>query len=309
MARGVGWRHALPGMAPLRRPRSNGASPIRGARANDNDEERSLESIEEQLDREAASTDLVDVPAAVVCLVCGEVDCTGCEDRDLSRSGIVAIVAWERPGVPVLTRLWATARSSTRDAESFFELLPDGPVLPALRFAAICELLATTSMLLLVLPVAAIVAPEWLKHLAFDPHARSIALRVLFLGVPAFAGLLVFAHAVHALFIDMGASASGARRSRSRALRFGLYACGWDLVMGPLGALVVALKEGLGAAWGVLDLVSVPTRATHAFLRGCYHLEGERANKALATASTGAVVSTFVGLIAIIAALLALAFA
>jgi hypothetical protein len=297
------------GMAPLRRQQkraSDGATPLTGgAQANDND--RSLESIEERLDREAG--ELLDVPAAVVCLVCGGLDCTGCEDRDLSRSGIVAIVAWERPAMPALTRLWSTARSTTRDAESFFELLPDGPVMPALRFAAICELLAAFSMLMLVLPVAALVAPDWLRHLAFDPHARGIALRVLFLGVPAFAALLVFAHAVHALSIDIGAGKSGARRARSRALRFGLYACGWDLVMGPLGAVIVGLKEGAAAAIGVLDLVSVPGRATRAFLRGCYRLEGERAKKALATATTGAFVSTLVGLIAIVASLFALLFA
>ena len=296
-------------MAPLRRRRSDGAPPIDGARANDNDEERSLESIEERLDREAASTELVDVPAAVVCLVCGELDCTGCEDRDLSRSGIVAIVAWERPAMPALTRLWATARSTTRDAESFFELLPDGPVLPAFRFAAICELLAVGSMLVLCLPVIALAAPEWLRHVAFDPQARSIALRAVFLGVPALAGFLVFAHAVHALAIDVGATRCGARRARTRALRFGLYACGWDLVMGPLGALVVAFKEGPGAALAVLDVVSVPARATKAFLRGCYRLEGERSKKALASATTGAVMATVIGLIAFVAALVAIALA
>lgn len=284
-----------------------------GARANDNDladakADGSLESIEERLDREAASTELVDVPAAVVCLVCGELDCTGCEERDQSRSGIVAIVAWERTAVPALTRLWATARSTTRDAETFFELLPDGPVMPALRFAAICELLAAASMLLLVVPIAAVVAPDWLKHVALDPHARGIALRVVFLGVPAVATFLVFAHAVHGLSIDVGATASGARRARSRALRFGLYACGWDLVLGPLGVVVVALKEGLAAAWNILDLVSVPARSTRAFLRGCYRLEGERANKALATATTGVLVATLLGLAGVIATVLTLAF-
>lgn len=304
------------GMALLNRRTSIGASPHlppegRGAQAIDNnlaDAERSLESIEERLDREAASSDLIDVPAAVVCLVCGEADCTGCEDRDLSRSGIVAIVAWERPMMPALTRLWATARSTTRDAESFFEVLPDGPLMPALRFAAICELLASFSMLLLVIPVAAVVAPEWLRHLAFDPHARSLMLRIVFLGVPAFAALLVFAHAVHALAIDVGASSSGARRARSRALRFGLYACGWDLVMGPLGAVIVTFKEGLAAGLGVLDLVTVPGRATRAFLRGCYRLEGERAQKALATATTGVVMATLFGVVAVIASLFALLF-
>lgn len=306
-------------MAQRSRRTSNGASPPvladGGARANDNDladaarSLESIESIEQQLDREAASSELLDVPAAVVCLVCGELDCTGCEDRDLSRSGIVAIVAWERPAMPALTRLWATARSTTRDAESFFELLPDGPVMPALRFAAICELLASFSMLLLIIPVAAVVAPEWLRHLASDPHAQGLVLRVVVLGVPAFAALLVFAHTVHALAIDVGASASGARKARSRALRFGLYACGWDLVMGPLGAVVVTMKEGLAAGLGVLDLVSVPGRATRAFLRGCYRLEGERAKKALATATTGVVIATLFGVVAVIAALFALIFA
>jgi len=292
---------------PVRR-RSVGAFPT-GARANDNDERVLEESLEERLDREALTTDLVDVPAAVVCLVCGEVDCAGCEDRDLSKSGIVAIVAWERPGLPALMRLWSTARSTTRDADTFFELLPDGPVLPALRFAAVSELLAVGSMLIAFLPVAALLAPDWLRHVALDPHARSIALRVLFLGVPGFAAFLVFLHTVHALAIDLGAARSGSKRSRSRALRFGLYACGWDLVMGPLGAVVVSFKEGLGAGLGVLGLARVPGRSTRAFLRGCYRLEGAHAKKALATATTGVVIATTLGLIAVLAALFVLALA
>lgn len=309
-------------MAPLRRRKSGAATPLFGARANDNDQARApaasqaLESIESRLDAlespappSDSASDLVDVPAAVVCLVCGEADCTGCEDRDLSRSGIVAIVAWERPGLPAMTRLWSTARSTTRDAESFFELLPDGPVLPALRFAAICEMLATASMLLLIVPIAAVLKPEWLRHVVFDAPARSLALRVIFLGVPVLASFLVFAHTIHALFIDIGAAKSGARRSRSRALRFGLYACGWDLVMGPLGAVIVAFKEGLAAAAGVLELVDVPRRATHAFLRGAYRLEGERAKNAVASASTGAIIATMFGFVAVVGAIIALSLA
>jgi len=294
------------GMALPSRRRSVGAFPV-GARANDNDEPALEESLEQRLDREALTTDLVDVPAAVVCLVCGELDCAGCEDRDLSRSGIVSIIAWERPGLPALTRLWSTARSTTRDPECFFELLPDGPVLPALRFAAICELVATGTMLLTLLPVGVVLAPEWLGHVARDPHARNIALRVLFLGVPAFAAFLVFLHTVHALAIDLGAVRSGSKRSRSRALRFGLYACGWDLVMGPLGAAIVAFKEGPVAGLGVLGLASVPGRATRAFLRGCYRLEGEAAKRALGTSSAGVVLATALGLIALLTAIVALA--
>src|SRR4051812_28433955 len=184
------------------------------------------QSLEEWLDSDG-SGDLVDeIPAAVTCIRCGEPDCAGCEDTDLSRSGIVSIVAWERPTTPVLNRLWSTARSSTRDAEAFFELLPDGPLMPAFRFAATCELLASGAAFLGFLAVAAVVAPDWVRHVALDPNARSMALRALVLGLPAFAGLLVVAHAAHGLSIDAGARKQGARPARSRALRFGLYACG-----------------------------------------------------------------------------------
>jgi hypothetical protein len=268
------------------------------------------ESLEERLDRESASADLLDVPAAVVCARCGDADCAGCESQDASRSGIVAIVAWERPAMPMFARLWSTARSTTRDAEGFFELLPDGPVGPAFRFAATCELLAASAMLLAFLPVAAVVAPGWLTHLALDPGARSVALRVFFLGVPAFAALLVVAHAAHGLSIDVGARRNGARSARSRALRFGLYACGWDLVIGPLGAVVVAMKEGASAALGLGQLAAgLPTRATRAFLRGCYRLEGDPAKRALGTSYVGAFVATVVGALVIFAAILALLFA
>jgi hypothetical protein len=189
--------------------------------------------------------------------------------------------------------LWSTARATTRDAEGFFELLPDGPIMPALRFAALCELLATTAAFAGFVVVAAVVAPEWSKHVVLDPSARSMTLRLVVLGVPAFAALLVAAHAAHGLSIDFGAKRNQAEGARSRALRFGLYACGWDLVMGPIGGVVVGVKEGVGAAFGLAGALSgLPTRATHAFLRGCYRLHGERARSALGFSYIGATCAT-----------------
>lgn len=268
-----------------------------------------LESLEGRRDRELQTPELVDFPAAVVCMLCGQSECPGCENEP-SRSGIVAIVAWERAGAPVLARLWSTARATTRDADSFFELMPDGPLMPALRFAATCELLAASAMLALVVPIAALVAPDWLRHVALDERARSVALRVLVLGVPSFAGLLVLAHAAHGLSIDMGAAKNGSRHARSRALRFGLYACGWDLVIGPIGAVVVALEEGLGASLKLLELASgLPTRATQAFLRGAYRLEGDRGKRALGTSYVGAAIATLLGALVILAAIVALVLA
>src|SRR5437016_14679752 len=91
-----------------------------------------------QSDANEASNDFVEVPAAVVCALCGDPDCMGCAE-ERSRSGMISIIAWERSG-PALARLWATAKSASVSAEAFFETLPDGPIMPALRFAFFAEL-------------------------------------------------------------------------------------------------------------------------------------------------------------------------
>jgi hypothetical protein len=248
----------------------------------------------------------LEVPAAVVCAFCGDAECAGCEN-ERSRSGIVTVVAWERRDVPVMTRLWATAKATTRDAEAFFELLPDGPIVPAFRFALLSELCAASAMVSMILPVAAVFAPRWLEHVVLDAAARAMALKVVFLGIPALAFLLILAHAAHGLALDVGARGSGAQPARTRALRFGLYSTGWDLVIGPLGAIVSGIKDGVGAGFGVLSLANgLPTRAAKAFLRGAYRLEGSRAKKALGASYLAAVIATLVGAVAIIGAIIAL---
>ena len=251
--------------------------------------------------------DHVDVPAAVVCARCGLSECAGC-DEDFSRSGIIAIIAWERSDAPLLQRLWMTARATTRDPEEFFETLPDGPLAPALRFAIVSEVLATSAMLVFFLPVVALLAPHWLKEVTLS----GAGLRVLAFGIPAFATLLVMAHAAHGLALDVGARRAGARGARSRALRFGLYATGWDLVIGPLGAVVIAFKEG----WSPPSSrkipppsplgMGLPTRSVRAFLRGTYGLFGDDAQRALRTSYLAAIVATAVATVAIVAGILAL---
>src|SRR4030095_15471169 len=50
-------------------------------------------------------------------------------------------------------------------------------------------------------------------------------------------------------------------RKRGRGVRFGLYACGWDLVTLPLGLFVVALADGPTAAGRALRAaVTQPAR-------------------------------------------------
>jgi hypothetical protein len=248
--------------------------------------------------------DLVDaeVPAAVVCAHCGDADCPGCFEEQ-TRSGVVAVVAWERPGAPALARLWATARATTLDAERFFESLPDGPFAPALRFALASEVIASTAMALFALIPLAFFAPGWVHHLLV--HETATVLRLAVTGIPGLAGLLVAAHLAHGWALDLGARRSGMPGATRRAVRFGLYAAGWDLVIGPLGILVLAVKEGGRAALSVANVgIGLPGRSARAFLRGCYHLEGASAVPALRASYIAAAVSTTVGAVAVVAAIL-----
>jgi len=116
----------------------------------------------------------------------------------------------------------------------------------------------------------------------------------------------VAAHVAHGWALDFGARRSGSRGATTRALRFGLYAAGWDLVIGPLGAVVVALKEGLRASSSIAVVgMGLPGRSARAFLRGCYRLEGTSAQPALRASYAAAVIATAVGTIAVIGALVA----
>src|SRR5947207_626353 len=80
------------------------------------------------------------------------------------------------------------------------------------------------------------------------------------------AAVLVAARAADGLALERGARSSGAGGARGRALRFGLYATGWDLVLGPVGAIVLGINEGLGASCALVSLgVGLPGRCARAF--------------------------------------------
>jgi hypothetical protein len=250
-----------------------------------------------------ASNDFVEVPAAVVCALCGDPDCMGCAE-ERSRSGVIAIVAWERPG-PALARLWATAKSASVSAEAFFEALPDGPIMPALRFAFFAELVASASMLAMFAGIA--FALFALLGILPDGMSLSIALRVALVAVFGLTTLLVAAHATHGLALDKGARrVSSGDPKWSRALRFGLYAAGWDLVLGPVGFVVLLFREGPKAAFGLARVaLRLPTRSSLAFLRGAYRIEPDQAKPALQTSYVGAAFATVGCALVIITAVIA----
>ncbi len=267
-----------------------------------NDAEEIVSSRDASVESQA-SNDFVEVPAAVVCATCGDPDCMGCAE-ERSRSGVISIVAWERPG-PALSRMWLTAKAASQNAQAFFETMPDGPIVPALRFALLAELCASASMLSMLAGAAALL----LAMLGLFPDGASftIALRVGLVAVCGLAALLVAAHATHGVALDRGARRvlPGTAPKWSRALRFGVYAAGWDLVLGPIGFFVLLFREGPKAAFGIArTAIGLPTRSSLAFLRGAYRIEADEAKPALATSYVGAALATVVCAVIIIAAII-----
>jgi hypothetical protein len=229
-------------------------------------------------DLEEEAVDTLDVPAAVVCAFCGRGDCPGCLEERTGASGVIAIIPWERPHTAWHARFFATVQATTRGAEGFFVALPDGSVSPAFQFAVLAEVFAVASTAAVIAPLAVLAVPGLLlRFLSNDTTREAVGLSTL-VGVVLFTALLVVAHGVHGL-------ALGRTASRSRALRLGLYGCGWDFGSSPAGMVAAAFAGGIRASFALLfSSVTAPARAIDAALGGVFQLDGGAARKAKARA-------------------------
>lgn len=251
----------------------------------------------------------LEVPAAILCATCGRADCAGCApslaDTDAG-SGIVAIIPWERPG-SVWSRLFATASATTRGAAPFFGALPDGPVGPALRFAVLAELCAVGSVFAALTPAVALALPRFSAALLADPARRAAIFGWLVVLVPALALWMVGAHVVHGWFLGRGAERAGGRPVRRRGLRFGLYACGWDLMSAPMGFVVTLFSQGFRAA-GALFAASVaaPRASSDAFFEGVAAVPAAGLAAARRASTVSAVITALVSGVAVVAFAVAL---
>src|SRR5215831_14900865 len=124
----------------------------------------------QEVDDEAV--DSVDVPAAVVCALCGRGDCPGCVEERTGASGVIAIIPWERPQSPWPSRFFATVQATTRGAEGFFCALPDGAVSPAFRFALLAEIVAVSSTAAVLAPLAVLSVPGLLLRFVSNGTTR-----------------------------------------------------------------------------------------------------------------------------------------
>jgi hypothetical protein len=231
------------------------------------------ESLDDGVDSE--------VPAAVLCTSCGRGDCPGCSTAEGSwASGVIAIVPWERAQSPWTVRLLDTVQATTRGAEGFFRALPDGSVRPALEFALLTEALAVGSTTLALTPMLLAMKPGLLLRCLSEARFAHAVLGAMLVAMVGFSLLLVAVHALYGLLL-------GREATRSLALRFGLYACGWDLGTSPAGLFAFAARSGPKAAFGILRTAALaPRRSTEAALAGPLELEGRQADRALTRAMT-----------------------
>ena len=218
--------------------------------------------------------DSVDVPAAVICAWCGRGDCMGCAKERGGASGVIAIVPWERPFSSWPSRFFGTVQATTKGAEGFFRSLPDGAVSPALAFAVIAEGLAVTSTAAVIAPLVVLGIPGLLMRFLSDDVTRSAVLLATLVAVLGFTALLVGAHALHGLLL-------APKVSRSRGLRLGFYACGWDFGSSPAGVIAGTFAGGAGAGLSLLaSSVTAPSRSVDAALVGLFGLDGASARRA-----------------------------
>jgi hypothetical protein len=164
-------------------------------------------------------------------------------------------------------------QATTKGAEGFFRSLPDGPISSALTFAIIAEIFAVTSTAAVVAPLVVLGIPGLLLRFLSDDATRTAVLSATAVGVLGFTMLLVGAHALHGIMLAPAVS-------RTRGLRFGFYACGWDFGSSPAGFVAATYSEGFRAAFALIgSSVIAPSRSIDGALAGMFRADGDQAGR------------------------------
>lgn len=257
--------------------------------------------------------ELQELPVAVLCARCGSAECVGCElAEERAASGVQVFVPWERPA-PLWSRFWDTLRAGSEGAVSFFGALPSGPLAPALRYALLAELVAVGASLLVYasagLSLIYLAVPQEVSlMMQILPRWPAMLLEAFFTAWASFSLMLTAAHAFHGLALDAMARREGAAAATNRALRFGLYATSWDLVTSPPILLLHIARRHKRQQSAHEHAFHTPRLATDALLRGLYQLDGQRLERARNRALTLSLIATFLGVLLVSAAVLAVLF-
>jgi len=138
-----------------------------------------------------------------------------------------------------------------------------GSLTAALTFAFACEFWAVLSFSL----------PWGLGFFALFPRLTFQMLSspsVLLLGSGIFIAIVIAVIGIHLVWgasLEWGIARTKTKAQFASGLRFGFYACGWDLITSPAGYLLLSLQEGRKAAWDTFRAgARVPRRAMNAYL-------------------------------------------
>jgi hypothetical protein len=209
-----------------------------------------------------------EVPPAVTCPICRRGECSGCEAAAAATK--VVALTWEKASGCWLHRLFDTALATSVEPERTFGELSDGSVRPAFVFAVVAEAFAIGSLALVAVLAFAAFAPDLALRTLLDPSARWLLLGVVALGIASMVGL----HAIWGVCLELGARGSERGSRWAQGARFGLYACGWDLLTSPAGVLHGLASRGMRGAWPPIGrAIRAPRRATDAYLERCRKLD------------------------------------
>jgi hypothetical protein len=226
------------------------------------------------------------VPPVSMCVRCGMNTCSGCVPE---AAPVRSALPWEDSRSHWLVRLWQTALASAVEPERVFGELTPGRVAPALGFAVLAEALALGSLALLGAGGVWLGLPDLARQIVRHPEAIAAVLALFVASVL----LMLLLHLLWGISLDLGGAFGSGRVSVRRGARFGLYACGWDLMTSPVG-LVCSLLVG-GPARGLAPVgaaARAPRPAQRAYLEGCRGFDAAARRRAvrLAIAVVGAAV-------------------
>ena len=227
------------------------------------------------------------VPPVSMCARCGLGTCAGCApDLTPTRSGL----PWEDSTRHWLVRLWQTALESGLEPERIFGELTPGRIAPALGFAVLAETLALGSLGLLGAGAVWIGLPDLAGQVIRHPEALAAVL-ALFVGSVL---LMLLLHLLWGISLDLGGAFGSGTASVRYGARFGLYACGWDLMTSPLGLVCSMVFRGPVRGLVPVGAAARAARpAQRAYLVACRGFDeaGRRRALRLAMVVVGAVVA------------------
>lgn len=236
-------------------------------------------------DRRARSTRVensdaseLDIPPTVTCAKCGRYNCDGCpvvshasSEALFSEGAQSGLFPWEvGPDQTYVRRLVLTALITAHPDQKCHEVAPQGSVLRAFYFAVICEALAICSFALPWALGFTLLFPRLVFALMSSYQVITITVGILAILVMS----VVFLHLLWGWTLEWALRRQGISPRYALGQRFGLYACGWDLLASPAGMALVWGVAGWDASLlAVKHGVSAPKLALFAYLSRARHVE------------------------------------